>query len=394
MNTLLHKIRQQKGSVILICVILALFLILAITRIYSAILLRYKTNTQAEPVVATIQATTANSTEEITLPGTIKAWHEAPVYARVDGYIKQWYVDIGDKVKTGDLLAVIDAPELDAQFRQAEADLTVALANDQLAQITAKRWMNLLKTDSVSKQETDEKVDSARAQAAVVLSRRANRDRLRDLVGFERIIAPFPGIISSRRTDIGALINAGSNPNAFPLFRVAQHNPLRMYVKIPENYSSRIKPNLAVKLAFAEYPGKLFNAKLFQTAEAINPVTRTLLAQFTIQNNNNNQLMPGGYTQVHIKMPSAAHAVRLPVNVLLFRAQGLQVATLNPHQQVVLKSISIARDFGDEVEIDSGIEPGERVIINPSDSIFNGQKVRVMTDEPKTSQPLKQSKTP
>lgn len=393
MDILFNKIRQQKGSVIVIGVLLCIFLILALTRIYAAILLRYKTNTQAEPVVATIQAATAQSTEEITLPGTIKAWHEAPVYARVDGYIKQWYVDIGDKVKTGDLLAVIDAPELDAQFRQAEADLTVALANNQLAQITAKRWSHLLKTDSVSKQETDEKVDSARAQAAVVLSRRANRDRLHDLVGFERIIAPFPGIISSRRTDIGALINAGSNPNAFPLFRVAQHNPLRMYVKIPENYSSRIKPNLAVKLAFAEFPGQLFNAKLFQTAEAINPVTRTLLAQFTIQNNNN-QLMPGGYTQVHIKMPSAVHAVRLPVNVLLFRAQGLQVATLNPHQQVVLKSISIARDFGNEVEIDSGIEPGERVIINPSDSIFNGQKVRTVTEVPDVSQPLRQHKTP
>lgn len=377
MDIIFRKIRSQKGSAIFIGVVLAFFLMLALTRIWAAILLRLSTNAYGTPVVNTIAAISASVDDEIVLPGTIWAWHEAPVYARVKGYIKQWRVDIGDKVKKGDLLAVIDAPELDAQLRQAEADLKVAIANYELAQVTAKRWINLVKTDSVSKQETDEKIDSEKALKAVVSSEQANRDRLRELVSFERIIAPFSGIISSRLTDIGALINIGSNPaEAKPLFRIASHDPLRLYVKVPENYASRIKEHLEVQLAVAEHPGLLFPAKLFQTAEAIDLQTRTLLAQFTVQNKEN-KLLPGAYTQVHIKLQTPSQSVQIPVNTLLFRAQGLQVATLDKTNHVVLKSITIGRDFGETVEIDFGVKPGESIIINPSDGIYNGQEVQL-----------------
>ncbi|MFI4918989.1 MAG: efflux RND transporter periplasmic adaptor subunit [Legionellales bacterium] len=377
MNTMLKKIRAQKKPKHLIVIIVLVFIILAASRIWTAIVLRYQTDAAAVPVVATVKASAVPVQEQVMLPGTIKPWHGAPVYARVDGYLKQWLVDIGDKVKKGDLLAVIEAPELDAQLRQAEADLKVAIANNQLAQVTAQRWIHLLKTDSVSKQETDEKVDAARALAATVLATQANRDRLHDLVGFERITAPFSGTISDRQTDIGALINAGSSStSARPLFRMVQHNPLRLYVKIPQTYSSRMQANMQVSLMFSEYPGLVFQGKLLQTAHAIDPKTRTLLAQFVV-NNEKEQLLPGGYTQVTINMPSLPHAVYLPVNTLLFRAQGLQVATLNKNNDVVLKSITIALDFGSQVEIGSGIKPGEQVIINPTDSIYNGQHVRL-----------------
>ncbi len=376
MKNLFDKMRSQKGIVIPFCLVSGLLIILAIGRIWSGMTLRSRTDAEAIPVVTTIQATAEMADEVIVLPGTVKPWHGAPIYARVDGYLKQWYVDIGDKVREGEVLAVIDAPELDAKLRQTEADLKVAIANNELAQITAVRWKNLLKTDSVSKQETDEKVDAARALEATVVATRANRDRLRDLVAFERITAPFTGTISARATDIGALINAGSNPNDKPLFRIVQHDPLRVYVKIPENYSSRMKPNMVVQLAFSEHPGIVFPAKLLQTADAIDPITRTLLAQFTVSNKNET-LLPGGYTQVSIKMPTSPHAVHIPVNTLLFRSQGLQVAKLNAHNQVMLESISISRDFGEDVEVASGIKAGEQIIINPSDSIYDGQQVRL-----------------
>lgn len=376
MNHIFKKLHGPKKWKILIGVFFVLLIMIIMTRIGFTIDLYYRTEKLAMPVVAMIKASAAPVSENIVLPGTVKPWHGAPIYARINGYLKQWLVDIGDKVKKGQLLAVIDAPELDAQLRQAEADLNVAIANNQLAQVTAQRWKNLLKTDSVSKQETDEKIDSAKALAATVISLRANRDRLRDLVSFEQITAPFAGTISDRATDIGALINAGSNTSEMPLFRMVQHDPLRLYVKIPENYSARMKAMMKVSLSFAEFPGMVFQGTLFQTANAIDPKTRTLLAQFIV-NNKKGQLLPGSYTEVTIQLPSPSNAVYLPVNTLLFRSEGLQVATLNAKHQVVLKSIKIKRDFGDQVEIDSGIQPGEPIIVNPADSIYDGQQVHL-----------------
>lgn len=368
--------KRHRRYVMAISIFLFIVLILIILRVQAAIALRQRTQAAAVTVVATITAKQDAGADKFILPGNVWAWHEAPIFARTDGYIKQWYVDIGRHVKAGDLLAEIETPELNAQKRQAAADLKTAIANSKLAQSTAKRWVNLLKTDSVSKQETDEKVSSAQALQAAMIAAKANLDRLTELVGFERVTAPFDGVITARATDIGALINSGSSVTAKPLFRIAQTNPLRIYVKVPQNYSARITPELAVSLHFAEHPGQVFSAKLLDTAKAIDPSTRTLLAQFTAENKDE-ALLPGGYTEVWFSLPLPPQTVRIPVNTLLFRAQGLQVATVDKDNQIVLKSVTINRDFGAEVEIATGVTPGERIVINPPDSIANGEVVRV-----------------
>lgn len=370
--------KRHRRYVMAISIFLFIVLILIILRVQAAIALRQRTQAAAVTVVATITAKQDAGADKFILPGNVWAWHEAPIFARTDGYIKQWYVDIGRHVKAGDLLAEIETPELNAQKRQAAADLKTAIANSKLAQSTAKRWVNLLKTDSVSKQETDEKVSSAQALQAAMISAKANLDRLTELVGFERVTAPFDGVITARATDIGALINSGSSVTAKPLFRIAQTNPLRIYVKVPQNYSARITPELAVSLHFAEHPGQVFSAKLLDTAKAIDPSTRTLLAQFTAENKDE-VLLPGGYTEVWFSLPLPPQTVRIPVNTLLFRAQGLQVATVDKDNQIVLKSVTINRDFGAEVEIATGVTPGERIVINPPDSIANGEVVRVVS---------------
>jgi RND family efflux transporter MFP subunit len=351
----------------------------------NGIVLRRHTNQAAVMRVAVVKAEPTPAVEEIVLPGNVQAWHEATVYARTSGYIKQWLTDIGAHVKAGDLLAVIETPELNAQLRQAEADLKTAEANNQLAQSTTKRWMILLKTDSVSKQDADEKKSDALAKEALVNAARANRDRLRDLVGFERVVAPFDGVITSRTIDIGSLIAEGS-VSTRPLFHISQADKLRIYVKIPQNYSTRINRDMKVELVFAEHPGKVYPAELLETANAIDPDSRTLLAQFEVDNNNY-ELLPGGYTQVHLIFPAVKSGVRLPVNTLIFRAEGLQVGTLDDKDNVVLKTIHVSRDFGNVVEVESGLKAGERIIVNPSDSLSNGQHVQVISPATKGKTP-------
>lgn len=367
---------RHKPYIIAISVFLFIVLVLIIFRIQAAIALRNRTNEAAITVVSTITAKQETGVDKIILPGNVTAWHEAPIYARTDGYVKKWYVDIGSRVKAGDLLAEIETPELDAQARQAAADLNTAIANNKLAQSTAKRWVNLLKTDSVSKQERDEKVSAAQALQAAMISAKANLDRLNELVSFERVIAPFDGVITARAVDIGDLINAGSSTTAKPLFRIAQTDPLRIYVKVPQNYSTRLQPDMSVSLHFAEHPRQEFSAKLFETANAIDPVTRTLLAQFTAENKSG-ELLSGGYTEVWFSLPIPKQTILLPVNTLLFRAQGLQVAAVDKENKIVLKSVTLNRDFGAEVEVATGVNVGDRIVVNPSDSIVNGELVRV-----------------
>ncbi|CAM2859340.1 membrane-fusion protein involved in transport [Legionella steigerwaltii] len=369
---------RHKRRLIAIAVFLFILLVMILMRVYAAISLRNQTLADAVPIVRVMEAQQKKGVDKIILPGNVQAWHESPIFARTNGYVKKWYVDIGSHVKKGDLLAVIETPELDAQERQAAADLRTAIANNQLAQITAKRWLNLVKTESVSQQETDEKVSTAAALEAAMIAAKANLQHLQELVGFNRIIAPFDGVITARATDIGDLINEGSSTTAKPLFRIAQVSPLRIYVKIPQFYSSRIKPNMTVQLHFAEHPKQVFPAKLFDTAHAIDPNTRTLLAQFTTPNKNE-ELLPGGYTEVWFTLPIPPKTVILPVNTLLFRAQGLQVAALDKDNKIVLKSITLRRDFGSTVEIATGVLPGDRIVINPPDAIMNGETVRVVS---------------
>ncbi|KTD43685.1 efflux RND transporter periplasmic adaptor subunit [Legionella quateirensis] len=375
-----YQFKEHKSNPLFVFLVLflMLFLTVIVYRVYSAIILRQQTRADEVNYVRVLTATPLSGTERIILPGNVQAWHDATIYARTNGYIKNWYVDIGSHVKKGDLLAVIETPELDAQLRQAEADLNTAIANNQIAQSTAKRWVNLVKSNSVSKQERDEKVSDAASKYALEVAARANVDRLKELVSFERVIAPFDGVITSRTTDIGSLINAGSSDTGLPLFQIAQTNPLRIYVKIPQNYSSRITPDMKVSLTFAEHPGQTFPAQLIKTAQAIDPATRTLLAQFKAENSNE-ELLAGGYTKVTFTFTIPKNTFRLPVNTLLFQAQGLQIAVVDKNNQVVLKPITISRDFGDVVEIDEGINAGEKIILNPSDSIINGEHVKVVS---------------
>ncbi|MCE0724856.1 MULTISPECIES: efflux RND transporter periplasmic adaptor subunit [Legionella] len=372
------KGHKHRRLIIAISVFLFIILVMIIFRISAAINLRNETLAAAVPVVRVMTAEQEKGVDKIILPGNVQAWHESPIFARANGYIKKWYVDIGSHVKKGDLLAVIETPELDAQERQARADLKTAIANNQLAQITARRWLNLVKTKSVSQQETDEKVSTAAALDAAMFAAKANLQRLQELVGFQRVIAPFDGVITARATDIGDLIDAGSSSTAPPLFRIAQTKPLRIYVKIPQYYSSRIKPDMTVKLHFAEHPKQVFPAKLFETAQAIDPKTRTLLAQF-VTPNKNGELLPGSYTEVWLSLPIPPKTVILPVNTLLFQAPGLQVATLDKDNKIVLKSVTLRRDFGSTVEIATGVLPGDRVVLNPPDAIRNGETVRVVS---------------
>jgi RND family efflux transporter MFP subunit len=358
-----------------IYILLAVAIIGIAMRMIEDIKLRRNTEQQSILTVATIEVAAGPVQEKIVLPGNVQAWHEATIYARTNGYVINWYADIGARVKTGDLLAKISTPEIDSQLRQLEAQLKTAEADYHLANTTAVRWKYLLKTQSVSQQEADEKISNEKAQAFIVTSTRANRDRLRDLVSFEKIIAPFNGIITSRTTDIGRLINAGNG--SIPLFRIAQSNPLRVYVRVPQNYVAQIMPGLIAKLYFSQHPGQVYFAKLLGSASAIDLRSRTLLIQLEVSNPNN-ELLPGSYAEVHLILPSQKNAVRIPVNTLLFQAEGLQVAIVSNDNHVILKPVAIGRDFGDKVEVVSGLKSGERIILNPPDSLIAGEKVRVV----------------
>ncbi|WP_266182039.1 efflux RND transporter periplasmic adaptor subunit [Dyella humicola] len=327
------------------------------------------------PTVSVASAKPTPDQEDVVLPGTVQAKFDTPIYARTSGYIKHWYVDIGSKVKAGDLLADIDSPEVDRQLRQAEADLLTARANDRVAQATAKRVHALLPTESVSQQDEDQASSDAAAKAALVAASEANVDRLRQLVGFERVVAPYDGVVTTRKTDIGALIDAGSG-NGPELFRVADLSKLRIYVQVPQNYAARIRPGVPVKLQFPEQPGRVFEAQLVRTANAIEPVSRTLLVELETDNAKG-ELFPGGYTDVHFTLPNTSHAVRVAANALLFQSEGLRVATAAPNGRVVLHAVTLGRDFGTEVEITTGLQPGDAVILNPPASLASGSSVRV-----------------
>lgn len=385
---MLNKIKShaqfiaKRPLLVFMGVFFVILLVLMGCRYRAAVVLRQQTKEAETQLVRTIPAQRTSMEERITLPGSVLAWHEAPVYARSKGYVRQWYVDIGYRVHQGELLAVVETPELDAQLRQAEAHLKVMIAQNVLAQITANRWVHLVKTDSVSKQARDNKVYEAEALAAAVVEARANRDRLLELVSFERVIAPFTGTISLRQTDIGALINIGSDPaQAQPLFKIVQSDRLRLYVNIPETYSSKIKPNMAVDLVFAEHPGQHFLARLLKTAAAIDPITLTLQAEFVVQNKRG-ILLPGSYTTVEFLLATSPDSVILPINTLIFRAQGLQVAIVEKDNHVTLKNISIAVDSGSHVQVDSGIKPGDRIVVNPPDFLTSGEIVRVADSKP------------
>jgi len=314
----------------------------------------------------------------ITLPGHLEAWYSAPIHARVSGYLKAWYKDIGDKVKAGDVLATIDTPELDQQLEQAKAVLVKAQADANLANITSRRWQHLLSSDSVSKQEADEKSGEAEAAQATVLAAKADVDRLEALEAFKKIVAPFDGTVTARRTDVGDLITA-NNESGPELFTVADTSRMRLYVPVPEVNADGIKPGMKVTLSVPELPGRTFQATLLGSSDAINQNSGSLLAQF-VADNSDGALKPGDYADVQLDLPVNPNMVSVPASALIFRAHGAQVAVLGPDGRAHLHDVHIAVDLGTTLQIDQGLKPTDQVIENPPDSLMNGDKVRVDTD--------------
>ena len=334
-----------------------------------------ETREMAVPAVAVVAPERGAPQEEIVLPGTIQAFTDAPIYARTNGYLRKWYVDIGAHVRAGELIAEIDTPELDQQLQAARADLATAQANARLAQTTAERYRDLIKSDSVSRQDLDNANGSLEAREAAVESARANVKRLEQLQAFRRIEAPFAGVVTARNTDIGALIDSGSN--AKELFHVAAVNRLRVFVNVPEVYSRAARTGLAADLTLKEFPGRRFTGTLARTSSSIDVASRTLLTEIDVDNAKG-ELLPGSYAEVHIKLPTAAATLKLPVDALIFKTDGLQVATVDAGNRVALVTVAAGRDFGDTVEIVSGLRGDERVVANPPDSLMPGQIVRVV----------------
>jgi len=336
-----------------------------------------KTTTEAEaiPTVDVIAPQSGGGGQTLVLPGQVEAFYDATIRARVSGYLKAWYQDIGAKVRAGQLLAVIDTPELDQQLAQARADLATAQANQSLAQTTAARWNSLLAQDAVSRQEAEEKNGDLAAKNTLVAAAKANVQRLEALESFKRIVAPFDGVVTARNTDIGALITIGS-PSDPGLFTVSDVHRLRIYVSVPQSYAAEIKPGEPVTLTAPEYPGRTFQASLVSTSGAIGAQSGALLAEAQIDNADG-ALKPGDYVQAAFDLPKQAGTLRLPASALMFRHQGMAAAVVGPDGKVILKPVTIGQDDGATVQIAAGLAPGDRVIDNPPDSLVAGEDVRI-----------------
>jgi RND family efflux transporter MFP subunit len=335
------------------------------------------TEQAAVPSVSVVQPTSNTAGKEVMLPGNTQPFNDTPIYARTNGYLKRWYVDIGAHVAKGQLLAEIETPEIDQQLEQARADLKNAQANEQLAQITAARWQNLLKTNSVSKQETDQAVSDLSARQATVDSMAANVHRLEQLQSFEKVYAPFAGVITARNTDIGALINAGAGGVPQELFHMAAVNRLRVYVAVPEVDSLAAQNGARATLTLDEFPGETFQGTIVRNSDSIDPASRTLNVEVDVDNAQG-RIRTGAYVFVHLKVPehSSAQSITIPANTLLFRSEGLRVGVVrNGHAELV--PITIGRDYGATVEVVTGLQPTDQVIVNPSDSLTGGTPVQV-----------------
>jgi RND family efflux transporter MFP subunit len=319
----------------------------------------------------------ATPAQEIILPGNVEPYITSPIYSRTNGYLKKWYFDIGAHVKKGQLLAVIETPEVDQQLQQARSNLLTAQANLTLAGITKTRYQGLLKTNAVSKQDVDNAVGAYNANKAIVEADQAAVQQYTALVSFEKIYAPFDGIITARNTDIGDLINSGSTGGVkTDLFHVAQPGTLRVYVNVPEEYSRGIKVGMTADLSLAEFPGRKFQGKVVRTADAINVTTRTLLIEVDVDNPTGT-LLTGSYAEVHLAVPTQSSTYLIPVNTLLFRTEGLRVGIVKGGK-VVLTTVTPGHDFGNEIEIVAGLKSDDQIIVNPPDSIVQGQQVQVV----------------
>jgi RND family efflux transporter MFP subunit len=347
------------------------------SRVRARAALRQTTLEQAAPLVTVVHPATGDPTSELVLPGNVEAFTDAAIHARTNGYVKAWYADIGTVVAKGQRLADIETPEVDQQLQQANAQLQTAIANEQLARITADRVTKLIESHAVSQQEYDNAVSGYAARRSETASARANLGRLEQLVGFERIEAPFAGTITARNIDVGQLVDSGSAGGpARELFRIATTGKLRAYVQIPEVDAAAAQPGVAVELTLAERPGKRYPATIARTADAIDPGTRTLRAEVDLDNPKG-EILPGAYAQVHLKLRDAVPALLVPVSSLLFRAEGTRIATVVEGNKARLLPVVLGRDMGTQIEVTSGLRPDSMVIDSPPDSILDGQEVRV-----------------
>src|SRR6266446_1560757 len=372
--------RSRKSWLLLAIVVIVVGSLLASgiwSRVRANAQLRTETSQVAITAVSVVSPQRTTPEQEIILPGNVQPFITSPIYSRTNGYLRKWYVDIGAHVKTGQLLAEIETPEVDQQLEQSLSNLNTAKANLALAEITKNRYQGLLKTNAVSQQDADNAVGTYNANKAIVEANQANVKQLQALQSFEKIYAPFDGIVTARNTDIGDLINSGSAGGVkTDLFHIAQPGTLRVYVNVPEEYSQGIKPGMTADLSLAEFPGRKFQGKLVRTSEDINVTTRTLLIEIDVENPTGT-LLTGSYAEVHLAVPTQASTFLLPVNALLFRSEGLRVGIVKDGK-VALTAVTPGHDFGNQIEIISGLEPDDQVIVNPPDSIVSGQQVQIV----------------
>lgn len=367
---------------ILVLLIVAAVIVIAgiLPRIHARTALAKETNALAAPAVIANPPQQGKVALEVVLPGNIYAYSDASLYARTDGYLSKWYFDIGAHVRQGQLLAIISSPEVDKQLLQSRADLATAESNAGLAKTNSTRYQGLLTQNAVSKQDTDTFVTQAESTSSAVKSAQANVQRLQELQSFEKIYAPFSGVITARSVDVGQLINAGAGTQ---MFRISDIHVLRVYINVPQAYSQSATPGKTSKLTFDEYPGQTFTGKLVRTARAIDPSSRTLLVEIDVDNRDG-KLLPGAYAEVHLAVDNAVVPMILPVSALIFRAEGLQVATVvkGPNgDQAKLVHVTMGQDDGNTVQVVSGINADSRVVVNPPDSIIDGELVRVVRPE-------------
>ena len=335
-----------------------------------------ETERLAIPTVGVIKPATEPASDELVLPAQLQAYVESAIYARTNGYLLRWNKDIGSKVKKGELLAEIDTPEVDQELSQAKAAQQQTEAQLQLAKSTAERWANLRKTDSVSQQEADQQASAYSQATANTAAAGANVRRLQQLESFKHVYSPISGVITRRNTDVGALITAGSSSTGKELFDVAQVDPLRVFVSVPQTNAPSIRAGLPAYIELREYPGQKFSGKVVRTADSIDPATRTLLTEIDVPNPNGH-LLPGSYAEVHFAVPVQIMRLSIPVNALLFRPEGPRVAVVGSDHKVHLKAISIGRDYGTKVEILGGLDPNDQIVVNPADSLEDGQEVNI-----------------
>jgi membrane fusion protein, multidrug efflux system len=374
--------RRYLGPFLLIALAAALLTVGIVPRLHASSALTQQVAVQHAPSVAVIRPVSAPALQELLLPGSVMPFADASIYARTSGYLEHWYTDIGTKVKTGETLAVIQTPELDAQLAQARADEATAQANFSYARVTSQRWQQMLATQSVSQQDADTRASDMQAKQAMLQSAQANVKRLTELVSYEKVTAPFDGVVTARNVDVGALVTAGGAPGlaATPgeLFHVEQTDMLRVFVDVPQNDAQYITPDTTAYLSVQQYPGRKFAAKVARSTGAIDPTSRTLRVEVDVDNHAG-ALLPGAYVQVHLALRNAAPALELPVSALLFRPDGVTVAVVSSANRTVLRTVTIGRDFGTRMEVTTGLATTDRVIDNPGDSVTAGESVHVVS---------------